>query len=167
VSVIDRVADTVRSTITVSDGPTNAITDPAGKVWVVCRGNAFGVPPTPGKVFIIDPTTLLKEDSVEFAQNLQGIVALDTSGYVYTVGAAGFFGGPVHRISLSTRQVEMNFIQDTSYAMAVDQVSRDIYVADARQFVEDGVASVYTSTGALRKRFSVQLGPGVVAFRHP
>ena len=166
VSVIDAGSDTVKATITVSDGPTNAAVAPDGKVWVVCRGNAFGTPPTPGAIFIIDPATLQKQDSIEFSQNLQGIIAMDTNGYAYTVGVVGFFGGPVHRISLYSRTVQMNFIPDTAYAMAIDEASGDIYVADARSFAGNGVVSIYSSAGVLRRTFSAGRGPGAIAFRH-
>ena len=167
VSVIDARVDTLRATITLSDGPTNAAVASDGKVWVVCRGNAFGTPPTPGMIFIIDPVTLAKEDSIGFTQNLQGIIAIDSSGYAYAAGQAGFFGGPVHRISLLTRSVDLNFIPDTSYALAIDETSGDIYVADAKRFVEDGVVSIFSSAGVLRKRFAAERGPGAIVFRHP
>jgi YVTN family beta-propeller protein len=166
VSVIDARADTLKATLVLSDGPTSAAVAPDGKVWVACSGNAFGTPPTNGKIFIINPINFVKEDSISFSESIWGDIAIGTNGYAYTTGIAGFYGGPLHRISLSSKTVQMGFIADTSYTMAVDQVSGDIYVADARNFNENGVVSVYSNTGVLRKRFGVQRGPGAMAFKH-
>jgi YVTN family beta-propeller protein len=166
VSVIDVRGDSVKTILFLSDGPTSAAVAPDGKVWIACSGNAFGSPPTNGKIFIIHPTNFLKEDSISFSESIWANIAMGTNGYAYTNGMAGFYGGPVHRISLTSKAVEMAFVPDTSYAMAVDETSGDIYVADAKNFNENGVVSVYSNSGVLRKRFGVQRGPGAIAFKH-
>ncbi|MEK9138911.1 MAG: hypothetical protein AAB393_17460, partial [Bacteroidota bacterium] len=165
VSIIDVRADTVKTSLVLSDGPTSAALAPDGKVWVACSGNAFGSPPTGGKIFIVNPTSFVKEDSISFSESIWGNIAIGTNGYAYTTGVAGYYGGPVHRISLSSKTLEMGFIPDTSYAMAVDEVNGDIYVADAKNFNGNGVVSVYSNTGILSKRFGAQRGPGAITFK--
>ncbi len=166
VSVVDARVDTVRATLELSDGPTSAAIAPDGNVWVACSGNQFAIPPTNGRIFIINPADFTIEDSISFPQSIWGTIAMGTNGYAYTTDAAGDYGGPLHRISVSSKAVQMNFIPDTSYTMAVDEVSGDIYVADAKSFHENGVVSVYSNTGALLRRFGAQWGPGTIAFKY-
>jgi YVTN family beta-propeller protein len=166
VSVIDVDADTVAATLELWDGPTSAAVSPDGSVWVVCTGNQYGAPPTNGKIFVIDPAVLAVTDSISFPQSLWGTIAMGTNGYAYVTTVAGFYGGPLDRISLVAKTVQSGFIPDTSYAMAVDGVTGDIYVANAANFSADGVVSVYSNDGVLQKRFAAQRGPGAIAFKH-
>lgn len=166
VSVIDVNADTVTATLQLSDGPSSAAVSPDGRVWVACSGNQFGTPPTNGKIFIIDSTSLALEDSIVFPESIWGTIAMGANGYAYTTAAAGFYGGPLDRISLTSLGVEHNFIPDTAYAMAVDGETGDVYVANASDFNGDGVIRVYSSSGVLRKEFVAERGPGAIAFKH-
>lgn len=166
VSVIDVNADTVAATLQLSDGPSSAAVSPDGRVWVACSGNQFGTPPTNGKIFIINPTSLALEDSIVFSQSIWGTIVMGTNGYAYSIAAAGFYGGPLYRISITSKVVQTDFIPDTSYAMAVDEASGNIYVADAKHFNEDGIVSVYSSAGVLQKQFGTQRGPGTIALKY-
>ena len=166
VSVVDTRTDTVTATIELSDGPSSAAVAPDGRVWVVCSGNQFGTPPTNGKLFIVNSTSLAVEDSIVFSESLWGSIAMGTNGYAYVTSVAGFYGGPIDRISVVSKTVQSSFISDTSYAMAVDEVTGAVYVANAAGFSADGVVSIYSSDGVLRKRFVAQRGPGAIAFKH-
>jgi hypothetical protein len=167
VSVIDVRADTVRGTLTLADGPTGAAMSPDGKLWVVCTGNAFGTPATRGKIFIVSTSTLAVEDSITFTGNLWGSIAIGVDGYAYVVGvtAGSFYGGPVHRISLVNKSVSLRFVDGTFYGMAVDAVSGDLYLADAKNFSVNGEVLIYTKEGSFRKRFTAQRGPSVITFK--
>ena len=166
VSVIDARADTVATTLNLSDGPSSAAVAPGGNVWVVCSGNQFGTPPTNGKIFIIDQVSLTVEDSISFPESIWGTIAMGTNGYAYVATVAGFYGGSLDRISLASRAVLTHFIPDTSYAMAVDGMTGDIYVANAMNFAEDGIVSIYSNAGLLLRQFGAERGPGAIAFKH-
>lgn len=167
VSVVDVLADTVKRTLTLADGPTNAALAPDGKLWVVCTGNAFGTPATTGKVFIINTTTFAVEDSITFSENLWGTIAMGIDGYAYVLGisSGSFYGGPMHRISLATRNVALRFVAGTFYGIAVDAVSGDVYLTDVKNFSANGEVLIHTKEGVLKKRFNVQRGPSVMAFK--
>lgn len=167
VSVIDVRADTVKRTLTLADGPTNAALAPDGRLWVVCAGNAFGTPATTGKVFIINTTTFVVEDSIAFSENLWGNIAMGIDGYAYVLGvtSGSFYGGPMHRISLATRNVGLRFVDGTFYSIAVDAVSGDVYLTDAMNFNANGEVLIYTKEGVLKKRFTAQRGPSVMEFK--
>lgn len=167
VTVISVPADTVRSTLTLSDGPTGIATAPDGRLWIACTGSSSNSPPTTGKVFILNPSTLAVEDSVIFTENLWGSIAIGDDGYAYVLGItpASFYGGPVHRVSLSSRSVWLNFIHGTFYAHAIDVPTNEIYVADVREFNSNGEVSIFGSDGVLKRFFTAQRGPGAFAFK--
>jgi len=167
VTVIAVPADTIRATLTLDDGPTGIAAAPDGKLWVACTGNAFASPPTTGKVFVLNPSTLAVENSITFTENLWGSIVIGDDGYAYIVGvtSGSFYGGPIHRIFLSTRAVRINFVQGTFFALAVDPLSDEIYAADANEFMANGEMNVFSNDGALMQFFTVQRGPGAIAFK--
>lgn len=167
VTVVDATTLRAVATIPLADGPTSAAIASDGNVWVVCTGNAFAPVPTKGKIFILDPTTLTKTDSIAFTENLWGSLVVSQDGYAYVLGttSGSFFGGPVHRVSVSSKTVAFNFIAGTYYGLAYDDVAREIYVSDVREFSGNGEVKIYTNAGALRKTFFAQKGPAVFGFK--
>ena len=166
ISVIDATLDTVKKTLIVGDGPTGVVVAEDGKIWVVCSGDAFGSPATFGSVYIIDPSAMTVEDSLVFTENLWGAISIGSSGFAYILGvtSGSFYGGPIHRIEMATRTVTMNFIPGTFYAMTINEVSGDLYLADAKIFASDGEVHIFTKDGILKKTFTVQKGPGAMVF---
>ncbi|MBI5471207.1 MAG: YncE family protein [Ignavibacteriae bacterium] len=167
VSVVSTGTNDVITTLTVGDGPTQAALASDGKIWVACTGNAFATPPTTGSIFMVDPVTNTKVDSLLFSENLWGTISIGSDGYAYVLGvtSGNFYGGPVHRISTLTKIIITNFISGTYYGLAFDNVVREIYVADVKNFSGNGEAKIYTSAGALRKTFAAQKGPAVFCFK--
>ncbi len=169
VSVVDVLGDSVRATITVSDGPSSSLIASDGNIWIACTGNAFGIPATPGKIFIVDPTTLAIEDSISFSENLWGSLVQGIDGNAYVVGAnpASFYGGAIHRIAVATKAVTLNFIAtDIYYAMSIDPTSGDLFLTDAKNFASNGVISIYNKGGVFKKSFAAQKGPASIVFKH-
>lgn len=169
VSVIDVRGDTIKTTLTLADGPTQAAISSEGKLWIACTGNAFGSPSTAGKVFIVNPLSLVVEDSIAFAENLWGgNLAMGINGYAYVIAVnpASFYGGPVYRISTATKVVTTNFIAtDTYYAISIDPVSGDLYLADAKNFSSNGVVTIFNKDGQSQRSFAAQKGPAAMAFK--
>jgi DNA-binding beta-propeller fold protein YncE len=160
VTVVDLNVDTVRTVIRVGDGPTNAAVAPDGKIWVACTGISYPPPTTPGKVFVINPSSRAVVDSIVFTENLGGAISIG-SAYAFVIGQSG-----LHRINLATKSVTLGFISGSFYALGVDGPSGDIYLTDARTFDVDGELQIYSSNGILKKRHFVQMLPGAIAFKH-
>lgn len=166
VSVVSIQTEEMLKTIDVYDGPSGVAFAPDGSVWVSCTGNAFLGVPTPGRVSIIDGSTLTVVDSVLFDGPLFGPIALSEDGHAYVLGVApgSFYGGPVHRISLSTRQLTLNHVPGTYYAISAEPGTGDLYLADAKSFAGAGEITVVAPSGTVKKRFNAQRGPGKFAF---
>jgi hypothetical protein len=133
----------------------------------VCTGNAYAMPPVPGSLYTINSTTLSVEDSVIFGGPLWGAIDASTDGYLYVLGVTpgSFYGGPVHRIRISSKTVTPDFIPGTFYGLAVDGVTGDVYLADARGFAVAGEVRVFTRGGVAKRTAAVQRGPAVFVFR--
>jgi YVTN family beta-propeller protein len=167
VSVVDVTRDSVVATLGLSDGPSSAELASAGHLWVLCSGNQYAVPATVGKIFIIDPAALTIGDSIVFNGPLAGSMAIASGGDAYVVGITpgNYYGGPIHKVSTSTKVITPDFIPGTYYNLAIDQSYRDIYLADARNFQASGEVLIYGSNGILKNQFTAQRGPSVIRFK--
>lgn len=168
ISIVDVVSDTVKATIRVGFGPAGIAIAPDGKIWISCTGNAFGSPPSHGRVYVLNSSSYAIEDSIVFTENLWGNITMSSDGFANIIGttSGSFYGGPIHRINTATKAVTLNFISGTYYSAAVYGVTEDIYVADVKNFSTDGVINVYSRTGSAKRSFTVQKGPGVIAFKY-
>jgi YVTN family beta-propeller protein len=167
ISVINPASHTVVATLAVGSGPSGITLASDGKLWTVCTGNAYGSPAVSGGLFLVDPVALTVTDSVMFNEPLGDRIAASRDGFVYVIGSsASYFGGPIHRITVSTKAVAEDFIAGTFYGIGVDPSNGDVYGADAKAFTAPGVVSIYASSGALNGTFVVERGPSQFLFKH-
>jgi YVTN family beta-propeller protein len=166
VSVINIENEELLKTIELSDGPAGVAFAPDGSVWVSCTGNPYLDVPTPGRVYVIDGSTLTVKDSVVFNEQLFGPITLGEDGYAYVLGVTlgNYYGGPAHRISMATRQLTVNHVPGTFYAIASEPGTGNLYLADAKTFAGAGEITVLTPSGTVKSRFAAQRGPGKFAF---
>jgi DNA-binding beta-propeller fold protein YncE len=167
VTVYDLAARKVETTLSVGPGPTGIVAGSDNRVWVVCTGNSYATPPVPGSLYRINSSTLSVEDSVVFGTPLWGSIDASPDGYLYVLGVTpgSFYGGPVHRIAISSKTVVQDFISGTFYGLAVDGVSGDVYLADAKGFAAAGEMRIFSSGGAAKRTVAVQRGPAVFVFK--
>lgn len=155
-----------RSTIRVGAGPTGIARASDGTLWVACTGNPYGMPALPGAIYKLNPTTHAAQDSVVFTEPLWGSIAIGTDGAAYFLGVTpgSYYGGPLHRVQLSTLTVTRDVVAGTFYAVSIDPASGDTYLADAKSFVTQGEVRSYTSSLVHKRTVGVQRGPAVFAF---
>jgi DNA-binding beta-propeller fold protein YncE len=167
VTVYDLATRRVVTTLTIGLGPTGIVAGSDDRVWVVCTGDAFVIPPVPGSLYKINPATLNVEDSVLFSAPLWGAIDASPDGYLYVLGVTpgSFYGGPVHRTTISSKTLTQNFIPGTFYGVALDGVTGDVYLADARGFAAAGEVRIFTQGGVAKRVVSVQRGPAVFVFK--
>jgi len=166
VSVINLESHTVETTLRVGAGPSGIALGSDGLLWVACTGNAYATPQVPGAVFRINPTARVVTDSIVFSEPLAGTMSASIKGYIYVIGSStSYFGGPIHRITVSTSAVGLNYIAGTFYGVGSDDATGDIYVADARSFDSQGSVAIYTDAGVLKRSFLAERGPSAFLFR--
>lgn len=162
VTVIDAATRKAVKTITVGGGPTEVEPDGNGNVWVECPGNYGDI----GKLFIIDAATNSVTDSINLGVELPSFtghtLAIDSqrdAAYLIADSSVIKLDPKVNQI------VDANFIKGSFYAIAVDEATGDIYLADAKDYKSDGEAYVYSSSGQFTNRsFTTGINPGVFAF---
>ena len=170
VSVIDLTSFTETKRITVAKNLWRARADRYGQLWVSSRGDYYD---TPAKLYCIDTNTDRIVDSVSMA-----VSALDIVGdSLFACATAWDYIEMDDVLSYSilnvrTREtVSSGFITDGTdaqiqkpYGIKVNPLTRDIYVTDAKNYVNPGMLHCYSPAGVLQ--WSVRTGdiPAQIAF---
>ncbi len=167
VTVINPDTRSVVTQVRVGDGPTGIVLGSDGKLWVSCTGNAFGMPASYGSIHRINPSTNARVDSVAFTEALWGDLVAGGNGYIYALGTTpgSYYGGPVHRIAVSSLAVTPAFIAGTYYGIGLDDATGDLYLGDAKSFNAAGDVRIYSSDAALKKIFTAERGPTLFMFK--
>lgn len=166
VSVLGVSPFQIRATIRVGAGPTGIARASDGSLWVACTGNPYGMPVLPGAIYKLNASTHSAQDSVVFTESLWGAISVGTDGAAYFLGVTpgSYYGGPLHRLQLSTLTVTRDVVAGTFYALSIDPASGDTYLADAKSFVSQGEVRSYTASLVHKRTVEVQRGPSVFAF---
>ncbi|MBO7455809.1 MAG: YncE family protein [Paludibacteraceae bacterium] len=170
VSVIDLTTFKETKRITVAKNLWRVRTDNQGQLWISSRGDYYD---SPAKLYCIDPSTDKLIDSLSIA-----VSALDIVGdSLYACATAWDYIEMDDVISytiINTRTrkvVSTNFITDGTdaqiqkpYCVRVHPLTRDIYVTDAKNYVNPGQLHCYSPDGTLQ--WSVRTGdiPAQITF---
>lgn len=162
VSVIDLSTNTIVKTIDVALNLDHVVADQYGDVYVTSRGDYYNVPP---KLFVIDSKT----DAVKKQFDIPAgeIVIHNDLAYIYNADFNYNTGNSKASYTLLDVKTETllnrSFITDgtekdikTPYGLAIDPISEDIYITDARDYLSSGTLYCYDKTG--RKKWSVTTG---------
>jgi DNA-binding beta-propeller fold protein YncE len=164
VSIIDVASRSVSRTLVAGDGPISVGVTSLGMVYVLCSGfyNDWMDPldDTPCRIAVIDPVTDAVVDSVVIGDHASSM-ALTADGLCYVLASDSVVvvDTRLHR-NLGT------FVRGAYYAVGVDYESGDVYLADAKNYIQAGTVSVYASDGLFRTRFDVGVNPGQFLFKH-
>ena len=170
VSVIDLATFTEAKRITVAKNLWRVRADKYGKLWVSSRGDYYN---TPAKLYCIDPHTDQVTDSLDVAVSAMDIVG-DSLYACATAWDYIRYEDVVTYTIINTRTHETlnrNFITDGTetqiqkpYCVKVNPLTRDIYVSDAKNYVNPGMLHCYAPDGTLK--WSVRTGdiPAQIAF---
>ncbi len=163
ISIINLASLSVVRTVVVGDNPVGVHVTPSGFVYVVCVGfyNELGDPndDTPARIAVLDPASDVLVDSVLLGGHGYEIaINGDGKGYVPTTLGVLTLDTRIHRVTGV-------FKQGNFYSVGVDDASGDVYLADAKNYIQPGTVFVYAADGRLRTQFEVGLIPGAFAFK--
>ena len=163
VQVVDINNDVKVADITVGKEPCGMVVDKNGQVWVLCEGATWTDDPGQPELWKIDPMTkraTLEASFTDYATNL----AIDLSGSCLYY----FRGGDLHRVSISNPAVEDNFVIPAEgkmfYKVFVNPENGEIYLSDAKNYVQNGTVYRYSSDGVLLSSFDTGILPGFMLF---
>ncbi len=158
-SLIDLNTETEIKKIKVGVNPNKVEINQAGNIFVSAYGNFGSIPPS---ISVINGST--NANGINLGPNFQysHIRIFGDIAYVFNnyggAGTAKVFNSATNAI------VRNEFITDgtvitTPYGINVDDLTGDVYIADAKNYVSAGSVTCFTSAGV--KKFSFSVAPGV------
>jgi DNA-binding beta-propeller fold protein YncE len=170
VSVIDLNTNTVVKNIDVAINLNRVAADQYGDVYVTSRGDYYDITP---KLFVIDTQTDVVKKQFDIPAS--ELVIHNDLAYIYSVADNYNTGQSTVKYALLDVKTETllnrSFITDGTgqdiklpYGLAVDPITEDVYLTDARDYVSSGILYCYDKTG--KKKWSVTTGdiPAHLAF---
>jgi YVTN family beta-propeller protein len=165
VSVIDLNTFTEIKRIEVGINPYTITADNYGDLYVVSRGNYGEIKM---KLQIIDSNTDELKYTFPDLEVLNLTIQGDTA-FVYYYDYIGGGGSKIMLIDLKNETLlDNNFIKDgtvieTVYGIAVNKLTGDVFISDARGFVNTGVVHCFDRNGNKKYTFTAGLNPGKMA----
>lgn len=166
VSVVDMNGNSVVETIVVGDAPVAAATDINGKVWVLCRGDYgdFSDPAddTKPKLVRINPNNYSIEFEVEIGTvgNHPDKMKINRDkNTLFYLGSYDMNSGLFKFNITETNAPTVPFINGYFYGFGYDKVLDQLYLADPKDFVQNGYMYKYQSNGVKLDSLSVGIIP--------
>lgn len=154
VSVIDANSDLVVSTIWVHKDPSSITLSRDNRILIGCPGSN-------GMIFIINPATFAKTDSINLIEGFGKDLSVDVqSDNAYFISNAN----NIVRLNL-TDKTNITIIQNQNpavsffYGYSFDYKNRKHYICDARNFLTNGYFMVLNFDNYLEKNFSTGISP--------
>jgi YVTN family beta-propeller protein len=168
VSVIDEGTGRLLTNIVVSDGPSCADVAPDGSVWILCTGSSGGLggssAETPGNLYVIDPIYDIVVDSI-FVGGHPSELDISLDGFVYVLEGNRVLKYNGLTYELITSGLVIGSGTSNFSAIAVDEYSDLLYIANAKDFVQNGEVQVYSADGLFQRRFDTGVVPVSLAFK--
>ena len=162
VYLIDPVNDQVLDSISVAYGSSGMVADKNGKLWVLCGGST-----SKNKIaglYQIDPKQKMVIRSFDLDEKKgPTLLKIDSKGenlfFVYE---------DLYKMSVSATNIPLQIFYPANakvfYGLGVDQKRNEIYLADARDYVQRGSIYRLDSTAQLISSFTASIIPGSFYF---
>ena len=165
ISVIDVNTNTIIQNINIGDWPNSIVKDVNGFIWVLCGGMPeWTGTPSVGKLIKLNPLTQQIESSFDFPNTSSNpnLISIDGSKSLLYYS----WGQAIYKMNVSDLQLPANpFIQANAYGLGVDPQSGNVFVADAGNFVQNGIVRWYNgTTGIIIDSVSVGIAPNCFYF---
>ncbi|MBC8052321.1 MAG: YncE family protein [Sphingobacteriaceae bacterium] len=163
ISVIDLTTLTELTKFTVDINMSHIEADQYGDLYVVSRGRSYGTEPlVNSKLYVINSTTGSIKKVFDF--EITSLTIHNDIAYTYTFS---YISGEKSYRVLDVKNetvISQSLITDgtastiqTPYGIGVDPVSGDVYIADAKDYVNAGKVFAYDKTG--KQKYSFTAGP--------
>ena len=163
VMVVDATNDMKVAEIEVGKEPNGMVVDKDGQVWVLCEGAYWDEEPEDPSLWKINPATKQATCMCHYDGTAMNL-AIDPAGeHLYY-----FYNGDVHRANVSAPTEEDSFCIPaegrTFYKIFVHPEHGDIYVSDAKNYLQNGTVYRYSSDGLLISSFNAGIRPSFMLF---
>ena len=165
--VIDTETDTVCDEITVGIQPTSLVMDKYNKIWTVTDGGYEGSPygHEAPSLYCIDAATrkVEKQFKFKFGDWPSEVQLNGTRDTLYFINKA-IWRLPVTATNFPVKPF-VPYQNTLYYGLTVNPFNSEVYVADAIDYVQDGVILRYSPEGELLDEFYVGIIPGAFCWR--
>lgn len=168
VSVIDLSTDQVIHTVKVGDNPQWVEVDAMDRIHVLCSGayNDFSdlEDDSPGGVWVIDPKNYSVVDSLIMAKGSHPSelsLSIHEKGYFLYQQAVLEYSTETLQVLRATLIKKVNSIP---YHIRVNDISSEIYICDAKDFISPGELYIYDLNGNEKNHHTVGIIPGYICF---
>lgn len=161
-SVINRFSLTETTRIPVLPNCTSI--EPGADDLLYIGGSGFYATDTTSGIVRFDPVQLTPLDTLTIAQNPRNFVlASNMNGYVLTNNAVRKFNAQSANME-SSEFIPLNKIDSDGYlyAVALDEVSEELFISNARNFTTNGEVVCFDFGGVEKYRFETQITPGSI-----
>ena len=164
---IDTRTDQIVAQLEVGIQPTSLVADRNGKLWTVTDGGYEGSPygyEAPA-LYRIDPETFSVEQTfrMRLGDAPSEIVTDDTGSAIYWIN------DDIWRMDVTSERLPVRPLIESRgtiyYGLTVDPVTSDVYVADAVDYVQNGIIYRYDAAGELVDSFYVGITPGAFCWK--
>lgn len=164
---IDSELDEVVGELVVGIQPTSLVMDCNDKIWTVTDGGYEGSPygSEAPALYCIDAETFTVEKRFEFkrGEHPSEVVLNGAGDTLYWINE------DIWRMDVTADRLPVRpFVEYSGtkyYGLTVNPVNGDVYVADAIDYVQNGVILRYTADGELTDTFTVGITPGAFCWR--
>lgn len=164
---IDTRTDQIVAQLEVGIQPTSLVADRNGKLWTVTDGGYEGSPygyEAPA-LYRIDPETFSVEQTfrMRLGDAPSEIVTDGTGSAIYWIN------NDIWRMDVTSERLPVRPLIESRgtiyYGLTVDPVTSDVYVADAVDYVQNGIIYRYDAAGELVDSFYVGITPGAFCWK--
>lgn len=160
--LIDPVAEQLIDSVAVGEEPNSAVLDAEGFLWVLCSGGFDEELPTLHKIDVQNRQVVLTHSFAELSQSPTAL-AINASGTHLFWLNTDLWTMHIHDSALPATAA-IAAANRNLYNVAVHPLSNEIYLTDARSFVEEGTVYRYAETLQPVDSFQCGIIPGHIAF---
>lgn len=169
IQVIDCVADTLKCEIEVAQEPNSMVVDKYNHIWVSCSGSYVDGNQDPALICIDAATkTVIKRFDFTPGVDYPSGLAIDGAGENVFFMNGGMSMLSVYKMSVDATELpDTPFISSNSkvfYNIKVNPENGDIYITDAKNYVQNGDLLRYSADGTLLGTFSLGIIPSYMLF---
>ena len=167
VQVIDSETDELISEIEIAQEPNAMVVDKHNNIWVSCSGGYM--PPQDPAIICIDAAThqIVKRFDLAEGSYPSGL-AIDGAGENIYFMNGGYGTLNVYKMSIDATEIpEDPFITSASkvfYNLKVNPANGDLYITDAKNYVQNGDLLRYSADGELLGTFTLGIIPSYMLF---
>ncbi len=160
--IIDAINNTLIDSVKVGESPNSIIKDKDNNLWVLCSG---GFSSTTPKLLKFNPQTRSIAKTLTFPNiaDSPGNLEINSSGDQLYYINQHVYSLNIDATSLNNSPVITNS-GNTFYNIGVDPLTEEIYIADAKDYNQNGEIFRYNSAGHLLDQFEAGVIPGDFLF---